>query len=127
MKQCLLPEISKNSEYKVTVVFKFYQVWHKILQGWGTDSKKYNLWRNQVAFISTAGIDSYRNYFSVLSCTCILLHDYLWSRRNQYRTAQHMSFISIFGKWNVDFFLEFLLWYPKIGSKCWLTWFHICP
>lgn len=58
MKQCLLPEISKNSEYKVTVVFKFYQVWHKILQGWGTDSKKYNLWRNQVAFISTAGIDS---------------------------------------------------------------------
>lgn len=58
MKQCLLPEISKNSEYKVTVVFKFYQVWHTILQGWGTDSKKYNLWRNQVAFISTAGIDS---------------------------------------------------------------------
>jgi len=28
MKQCLLPEISKNSEYKVTVVLKFYQVWH---------------------------------------------------------------------------------------------------
>lgn len=59
----------------------------------------------------------FRNYFSVLSCTCILLCDYLWSRRNQYRTAQHMSFISIFWKWNVDFFLEFLLWYPRLEAN----------
>ena len=78
MKQCLLPEISKNSEYKVTVVFKFYQVWHKILQGWGTDSKKYNLWRNQVAFISTAGIDSLEIIlvsYHVHVSYCVIIYD----------------------------------------------------
>ena len=77
MKQCLLPEIS-NSEYKVTVVFKFYQVWHKILQGWGTDSKKYNLWRNQVAFISTAGIDSLEIIlvcYHVHVSYCVIIYD----------------------------------------------------